>query len=69
MIYDLTTFQFIKMLHNLTGLLDKAAQFAESKVLKDDAVQIKRNACVADPSQVLARRKEFGGKTKTRTGM
>lgn len=31
MIYDLTVTQFIKMLQNLTTLLDKAAQFAEAK--------------------------------------
>jgi uncharacterized protein len=31
MIYQLTVTQFTKMLHNLTSILDKAAQFADAK--------------------------------------
>ena len=36
MIYDLTVTQFIKMLHNLSSLLDKGAQYADSKKFEMD---------------------------------
>jgi hypothetical protein len=38
MIYDLTVTQFIKMLHNLTAILDKAAGFADSKKIEMDVL-------------------------------
>lgn len=38
MIYDLTVTQFIKMLQNLSALLDKGAQFADSKKFEMDVL-------------------------------
>ena len=38
MLYDLTIPQFIKVLHNLSRLLDKASQFSESKKIENDVL-------------------------------
>lgn len=38
MLYDLTVPQFIKMLHNLSACLDKAATFAESKKIDPEVL-------------------------------
>ena len=47
----------------------KAAQHAEKHVPKDQAVPTKRNTGIADPTQILAWRKEFEGKTKAKAAL
>ena len=44
MLYDITVTQFTKMLHNLSGCLDKAAAFAESRKLDSSALLVSRLA-------------------------
>jgi len=44
MLYDITVTQFTKMLHNLSGCLDKAAAFADSKKLDGSALFASRLA-------------------------
>jgi uncharacterized protein len=38
MLYEITIPQFLKMLHNLSAILDKAAQFADSKKFEVDVL-------------------------------
>jgi hypothetical protein len=38
MLYEITVPQFIKFLHNLSGLMDKAAQFCEAKKIEMDVL-------------------------------
>jgi hypothetical protein len=44
MLYDITVTQFTKMLHNLSGCLDKAAVFAEAKKLDSSTLLVSRLA-------------------------
>jgi hypothetical protein len=44
MLYDITVTQFTKMLHNLSGCLDKAAAFADARKLDGSALLVSRLA-------------------------
>jgi hypothetical protein len=44
MLYDITVTQFSKMLHNLSGCLDKAAAFADAKKIDSSALLASRLA-------------------------
>lgn len=44
MLYDITVTQFTKMLHNLSGCLDKAAAFADARKLDSSALLASRLA-------------------------